>query len=47
MKFRIISGIVLLVVLFGCYVVAKNTNTEQGDNSSAEHNSAGEYSNFK
>lgn len=47
MKFRIVAGIVLLVVLFGLYVVGVNsTQPEEGSAPAAEESSGGGYGNL-
>jgi hypothetical protein len=42
MKFRIIAGVILVVVLFACYVVAQNT----GDGDQQQEQSTDQPSNF-
>lgn len=42
-KFRIIAAVLLVAVLFGCYVVAKNSAPEEGAVETSEDGAQGGY----
>lgn len=47
MKFRIIAGVILVVVLFGCYVIAKNHGDQESTVETSEDGAQGGYGSMK